>query len=131
MQGMSQAGRYERERLCNRGGGSRSRSAMMPSARRSWSRSLGAPSDRRMACGVGLRSTAKLSDGDTSTPLARRSSVSSTGRQGPGRQIGRAHVCTPVTNAHLVCRLLLEKKKQKNKQLHNKQQTTRTNVDKK
>src|SRR3546814_1285643 len=25
------------------------------------------------------------------------------------RQIGRAHVCTPVTNAHLVCRLLLEK----------------------
>src|SRR3546814_5243603 len=27
------------------------------------------------------------------------------------RQIGRAHVCTPVTNAHIVCRLLLEKKK--------------------
>src|SRR3546814_2243319 len=26
-------------------------------------------------------------------------------------QIGRAHVCTPVTNAHLVCRPLLEKKK--------------------
>src|SRR3546814_7265170 len=25
-------------------------------------------------------------------------------------QIGRAHVCTPVTNAHHVCRLLLEKK---------------------
>src|SRR3546814_3831423 len=24
------------------------------------------------------------------------------------QQIGRAHVCTPVTNAHLVCRLLLE-----------------------
>src|SRR3546814_10346714 len=27
-------------------------------------------------------------------------------------EIGRAHVCTPVTNAHLVCRPLLEKKKQ-------------------
>src|SRR3546814_5800799 len=27
------------------------------------------------------------------------------------RQIGRAHVCTPVTNAHLVCRHLLEQKK--------------------
>src|SRR3546814_5873284 len=27
-----------------------------------------------------------------------------------GDQIGRAHVRTPVTNAHLVCRLLLEKK---------------------
>src|SRR3546814_9003518 len=27
-------------------------------------------------------------------------------------EIGRAHVSTPVTNAHLVCRLLLEKKQQ-------------------
>src|SRR3546814_2173755 len=26
-------------------------------------------------------------------------------------QIGKAHGCTPVTNAHLVCRLLLEKKR--------------------
>src|SRR3546814_10322889 len=25
-------------------------------------------------------------------------------------QIGRAHVCTPVPNAHIVCRLLLKKK---------------------
>src|SRR3546814_2815945 len=30
-------------------------------------------------------------------------------------EIGRAHVRTPVTNAHLVCRLLLEKKKNKKK----------------
>src|SRR3546814_2922723 len=29
------------------------------------------------------------------------------------RQIGRAHVGTPVTNAHLVCRLLLERNKYK------------------
>src|SRR3546814_8881637 len=28
-------------------------------------------------------------------------------------ETGRAHVWTPVTNAHLVCRLLLEKKKNK------------------
>src|SRR3546814_10722449 len=28
----------------------------------------------------------------------------------PVVQIGRAHVCTPVTNAHLVCRLLPENK---------------------
>src|SRR3546814_420846 len=27
-----------------------------------------------------------------------------------GLEIGRVHVCTPVTNAYLVCRLLLEKK---------------------
>src|SRR3546814_9187864 len=32
-------------------------------------------------------------------------------RRGPLHEIGRAHVCTPVTNAHLVCRLLLAKKK--------------------
>src|SRR3546814_5863620 len=30
---------------------------------------------------------------------------------GTWREIGRAHVGTPVTNAHLVCRLPLEKKK--------------------
>src|SRR3546814_1668002 len=29
-------------------------------------------------------------------------------------EIGRAHVSTPDTNAHLVCRLLLEKKKNRN-----------------
>src|SRR3546814_1514586 len=28
----------------------------------------------------------------------------------PSPQIGRAHVCTPVTKAHLVCRLLPENK---------------------
>src|SRR3546814_1216534 len=33
---------------------------------------------------------------------------------GVALQIGRAHVCTPVTNAHLVCRLLLAKQKTKN-----------------
>src|SRR3546814_2038550 len=27
-------------------------------------------------------------------------------------EIGRAHVCTPVTHAHIVCRLLLETKTQ-------------------
>src|SRR3546814_7222171 len=33
-----------------------------------------------------------------------------------GQQIGRAHVWTPVTNAHLVCRLLLEKQKNRSTQ---------------
>src|SRR3546814_4104493 len=33
--------------------------------------------------------------------------------QGIIEEIGRAHVCTPVTNEHLVCRLLLEKNKTK------------------
>src|SRR3546814_2772989 len=31
-------------------------------------------------------------------------------RRRRGLKLGRAHVCTPVTNAHLVCRLLLAKK---------------------
>src|SRR3546814_10609134 len=30
-------------------------------------------------------------------------------RPSPALEIGRAHVCTPVTSAQLVCRLLLEK----------------------
>src|SRR3546814_5976293 len=34
----------------------------------------------------------------------------------PPDEIGRAHVCTPVTNAHLVCRFLLEKTKKRHKQ---------------
>src|SRR3546814_2017468 len=33
---------------------------------------------------------------------------------GAAGEIGRAHVLTPVTNAHLVCRLLLEKKNTSN-----------------
>src|SRR3546814_4770256 len=40
-------------------------------------------------------------------------------------QIGRAHVWTPVTNAHLVCRLLLEKKK---KQLNTPSHITTTTL---
>ena len=36
----------------------------------------------------------------------------------PPPQLGRAHVWTPVTSAHLVCRLLLEKKKQHNPYTH-------------
>src|SRR3546814_6863568 len=35
-------------------------------------------------------------------------------QRGARREIGRAHVCTPVTNAHIVCRLLLEKRKIRN-----------------
>src|SRR3546814_6265706 len=36
--------------------------------------------------------------------------------QALAQAIGRAHVCTPVTNAQLVCRLLLAKKKTPNSQ---------------
>src|SRR3546814_9000284 len=45
-------------------------------------------------------------------------------------EIGRAHVCTPVTNAHLVCRLLLDKKHQ-NPQTHqiSQQQTSHNKTE--
>src|SRR3546814_6127496 len=39
----------------------------------------------------------------------RRTEHEDQGRSVPHDQIGRAHVGTPVTNAHLVCRLLLDK----------------------
>src|SRR3546814_8768143 len=42
---------------------------------------------------------------DTITVLARGAVLA----EGPyAEEIGRAHVCTPATNAHLVCLLLLE-----------------------
>src|SRR3546814_8447300 len=45
-------------------------------------------------------------------------------------EIGRAHVCTPVTNAHLVCRLLLEKKKNKTKpQTHHTEHKCKNNIN--
>src|SRR3546814_7578645 len=49
-----------------------------------------------------------------SSDLFGRPSMNGAGAIGAVRErgeIGRAHVLTPVTNAHLVCRLLLEKKK--------------------
>src|SRR3546814_3737909 len=64
-----------------------------------------------------FRSNARRHDGFLAKPdLDRARSASGcgarriVGREQPFHQIGRAHVCTPVINAHLVCRLLLEKK---------------------
>src|SRR3546814_3810988 len=42
-------------------------------------------------------------------------------------KIGRAHVCTPVTNAQLVCRLLPEKKTKR----HTRTETNKSNTQKK
>src|SRR3546814_10654106 len=41
-------------------------------------------------------------------------------------QIGRAHVCTPVTNSHLVCLLLLAKKQNNNKVLRSLNNTEKS-----
>src|SRR3546814_5587481 len=43
--------------------------------------------------------------------VAKLKPVSSAGEELEPGQIGRAHVCTPVTNANIVCRFPLEKKK--------------------
>src|SRR3546814_6040680 len=40
-------------------------------------------------------------------------------------EIGRAHVCTPVPNAHLVCRLLLAKKYKTSSRSHEPKLSTR------
>src|SRR3546814_3370588 len=56
------------------------------------------------------RTLATLRDRLTFAPAAFTAMLEAMQAQG-GLEIGRAHVCTPVTNAHLVCRLLLEKKK--------------------
>src|SRR3546814_6157237 len=58
---------------------------------------------------AGLASACHARRGGVSAPRGRHSLRNRSARTG-GHQIGRAHVCTPVTNAHLVCRLLLEKK---------------------
>src|SRR3546814_9104142 len=58
--------------------------------------------------------TRALSSPETERILRIRRIESSSARpsaSGVAPEIGRAHVCTPVTNAHLVCRLLLEKNK--------------------
>src|SRR3546814_1384532 len=47
------------------------------------------------------------------SPCLRRGRGKSSRLKPLPHEIGRAHVCTPVTNAHLVCRLLLEKKNKK------------------
>src|SRR3546814_7469718 len=74
------------------------RSAVLAGCRLPWRRvrrpvpvSIINPAKASRAAGVGMPAV------DT------RASVESLG-------IGRAHVCTPVNNAHIVCRLLLEKK---------------------
>src|SRR3546814_1103211 len=51
----------------------------------------------------------KIIEADFPDPTADEGSPWVVVRVEPVRQIGRAHVCNPVTNAHLVCRLLLEK----------------------
>src|SRR3546814_5605644 len=58
------------------------------------------------------QSRTSTSRGQRSTMAARTSAAPSTLLVAAWRassEIGRAHVCTPVTNALLVCRLLLEK----------------------
>src|SRR3546814_13376515 len=54
-------------------------------------------------------------DGSNTAMTSRRPPTAPTGKPPPmtfpSVEIGTAHVCTPVTNAQLVCRLLLEQNK--------------------
>src|SRR3546814_6753266 len=77
----------------------------LKAARRSWMRGC-APQARAIA-------VRPLTPHPAST---RRASRQVFATLSPNGKIGRAHVCTPVTNAHLVCRLLLEKNKRKERE---------------
>src|SRR3546814_3213914 len=85
--------------------------------RDAWGRRRG----NHVVVGHGVESRGRGRIAIIARPVGQRSSgwpVLSTTRYSPSTtrgswEIGRAHVGTPVTNAHLVCRLLLEKKKRK------------------
>src|SRR3546814_9934341 len=88
---------------------------------------LDAPDSRHVADAYRvLQTVGALDDARWLTPLGRElarlpldpriARIALAGRGGVAEemirvQIGRAHVCTPVTNAHLVCRLMHETKK--------------------
>src|SRR3546814_6097735 len=63
---------------------------------------------RSAPCGSARRRPAPFRHGKGAPRHAKDTPASAADDAG---QIGRAHVCTPVTKAHLVCHLLLEKKK--------------------
>src|SRR3546814_3474389 len=50
-------------------------------------------------------------DGGDTSALPELEQIANSHTEDAALEIGRAHVCTPVTNAHLVCRHLLEKNK--------------------
>src|SRR3546814_10529606 len=78
------------------------RSAMVPAlAVTACAASTSAASPSAVAC--------KKANGGKGTDTPPKLTVTGSGSQRVC-EIGRAHVLTPVTNAHLVCRLLLEKK---------------------
>src|SRR3546814_1345053 len=58
----------------------------------------------------GAKTTAVAKAKTPATKKAEKAPAKAKAPAKPRAQIGRAHVCTPVTNAHLVCRLLLAKK---------------------
>src|SRR3546814_8021601 len=81
----------------------RSRFWMIPAPRRWWT---GLDSNQRTLTRADLQSAAF--NHSATCPWDRRNEG---GPMPPRAEIGRAHVGTPVTNAHLLCRLLFEKKK--------------------
>src|SRR3546814_8896755 len=71
------------------------------------------PTERRASVTLALLFASRLLGLFLLTPIfAVAAQTLQRGNDAARVEIGRAHVCTTVTNAHLVCRLLLEKKKQ-------------------
>src|SRR3546814_2373805 len=67
----------------------------------------------RPAQAAGRTRRGEMKWSSSAKPGLRRAVAGLAGSADQTREIGRAHVRTPVTNAHLVCRLLLEKKNNK------------------
>src|SRR3546814_8462261 len=74
---------------------------------------MGTGADRQALAAARLISWLAYSDGSSRRRSQHQECQMVLRQEGREEEIGRAHVCTPVTNAHLVCRLLLEKKKNK------------------
>src|SRR3546814_1386692 len=99
------------------GGGDRALGACRPPGDGSWLQgSQRFPGGRRRSA-ASLRSHRRLDGPGASAPAAgctaKAAKLGPVGRLARIIEIGRANVCTPVTNAHLVCRLLLANNKKK------------------
>src|SRR3546814_2864773 len=90
-----------------------------------WRRERRAPSSSFPACAMNAAARRRRPTAGGGPRLPRPRARAGRAGAHPG-QIGRAHVCTPVTNAHLVCRLLLEKKN--TRQLYTQHPTTKARV---
>src|SRR3546814_3783010 len=107
------------------GGAAQRRLAEPGSIPRSGRRSFRSPHTNRPAC-VAIASCMEKGQKkkrDEARPFISHDDAATAYSAAAPSQIGRAQVCTPLPNAHIVCRLLVEKNKQLTKNTHYTQRT--------